>query len=38
MTHIRFEWDSSKAESNKNKHRVTFAEAETVFYDDNAIE
>ncbi len=22
MTHIRFEWDSSKAESNKTKNRV----------------
>lgn len=38
MSYIRFEWDSSKGVSNKTKHRVTFAEAETVFYDDNAIE
>jgi uncharacterized DUF497 family protein len=38
MTNLRFVWDSRKAKSNKFKHRVTFAEAETVFYDDNAIE
>ena len=31
-------WDFQKAKSNQIKHRVTFAEAETVFYDDNAIE
>ena len=38
MSYIRFEWDSRKAKSNEIKHRVTFTEAETVFYDDNAIE
>ncbi|MFM9965015.1 MAG: BrnT family toxin [Planctomycetaceae bacterium] len=28
-----FEWDDAKAESNKEKHGVTFAEAMTVFAD-----
>ena len=38
MESLRFVWDPQKAKSNKLKHRVTFAEAETVFYDDDAIE
>ena len=38
MSCIRFEWDSRMAKSNEGKHRVTFSEGETVFYDDNAIE
>jgi uncharacterized DUF497 family protein len=28
-----FAWDEGKAEENEHKHRVTFAEAETVFDD-----
>ena len=35
---IRFEWDASKALSNKKKHGVTFEEAQSVFYDDFAIQ
>lgn len=35
--HIRFEWDPSKAQSNKRKHGVSFDEAETVFYDENGL-
>ncbi len=35
---IKFEWDSTKAKSNKRKHGVTFEEAQTVFYDDYAIQ
>jgi uncharacterized DUF497 family protein len=38
MTSLRFIWGSQKAKANKLKHRVTFAEAETVFYDDDAME
>ena len=38
MQSLRFVWDPQKAKSNKLNHRVTFAEAETVFYDDDAIE
>ncbi len=33
---ITFEWDNDKNKSNKKKHNVSFEEAETVFYDDNA--
>jgi uncharacterized DUF497 family protein len=38
MESLRFVWDPQKAKSNRLKHRVTFAEAETVFFDDDAIE
>lgn len=37
MNEIRFVWDPRKASANERKHRVTFAEAETVFSDENAI-
>jgi uncharacterized protein len=33
-----FDWDDVKAESNKKKHGVSFAEAATAFSDPNAIE
>lgn len=33
-----FDWDEKKAESNKKKHGVSFAEAATAFNDENAIE
>jgi len=33
---IRFEWDPAKAAANLRKHGVSFAEAETAFYDDYA--
>ena len=32
-----FEWDSNKAEINIKKHQVSFEEAITVFYDDDAL-
>ncbi len=35
---IRFEWDEKKAESNQKKHGISFDEAKSVFYDDNAIQ
>lgn len=35
---IEFEWDSSKAASNKRKHGVTFEEAKSVFYDEFAVQ
>ncbi|MBI3020868.1 MAG: BrnT family toxin [Candidatus Omnitrophica bacterium] len=38
MHDIRFEWDKAKAALNKRKHGVSFEEAQTVFYDENAIE
>jgi uncharacterized DUF497 family protein len=30
---MRFEWDRSKASANRKKHKVTFDEAASVFYD-----
>ena len=37
MEEIIFEWDSVKADLNYAKHKVTFEEAKTVFYDENAV-
>lgn len=34
---IKFEWDPRKAERNLKDHRVSFAEASTVFYDPWAV-
>ena len=31
-----FKWDTKKATSNLKKHKVSFDEAKSVFYDDNA--
>jgi uncharacterized DUF497 family protein len=30
---MQFEWDPEKAQANRRKHRVSFEEAVTVFYD-----
>ena len=38
MEGIEFSWDARKARENLKKHRVSFEEASTVFYDENAIE
>lgn len=35
---IRFEWNKAKASSNQGKHGVSFEEAQSVFYDDRAIQ
>ena len=35
---IRFEWDSGKEKLNARKHGISFNEAESVFYDDYAIQ
>jgi uncharacterized DUF497 family protein len=35
---MRFEWDSVKATTNLKKHQVSFDEAQTVFYDDFAVQ
>lgn len=37
MSEVRFEWDEIKSRENKRKHRVSFEEAQTVFFDENAI-
>lgn len=34
---IRFEWDNNKNEINKKKHKISFEEAKTVFYDSEAL-
>lgn len=35
---LDFEWDKQKASSNVMKHGVSFDEAKTVFYDENAVQ
>lgn len=35
---LRFSWDEKKNTSNRRKHGVSFEEAQTAFFDDNAIE
>ena len=36
MLEIRFSWDEKKNRSNRRKHGVSFEEARTAFYDENA--
>jgi uncharacterized DUF497 family protein len=38
MNSISFSWDDRKNKANQKKHGVSFEEAETVFFDENAIE
>ncbi len=38
MNLIRFEWDDSKSKQNKKKHGISFEEAQSVFYDERAIQ
>ena len=38
MVKIIFEWDNKKDKTNKRKHGVSFEEARTAFYDENAIQ
>jgi hypothetical protein len=35
---MQFEWDPAKAAANRKKHQVSFEEAQTVFYDDFAVQ
>lgn len=37
MDSIKFEWDNNKAQVNIKKHGISFNEASTVFFDENAI-
>lgn len=37
MSYLKFEWDENKNAINKNKHKVLFEEAQTAFYDENAV-
>ena len=36
MNNLRFVWDENKNRANQKKHKVSFDEAKTVFYDENA--
>jgi hypothetical protein len=38
MSSLSFEWDEYKNQTNQKKHGISFEEAETVFYDENAIQ
>ncbi len=38
MIELRFEWDDRKEKTNFKKHGVSFEEARTAFYDENAIQ
>jgi uncharacterized protein len=35
---IKFEWNQAKNKSNQRKHGISFEEAQSVFYDDYAIQ
>ncbi len=37
MELLKFEWDENKNRINKSKHKVSFEEAKTVFYDEEAL-
>lgn len=37
MDTLRFEWDENKNLINQRKHGISFDEAKTVFYDDEAL-
>jgi uncharacterized DUF497 family protein len=34
---VRFQWDEDKARSNEEKHDITFDEAQSVFFDKDAV-
>ncbi|MCX6843643.1 MAG: BrnT family toxin [candidate division WOR-3 bacterium] len=38
MHGLTFVWDEKEDRDNQHKHRISFAEARTVFYDENARE
>ncbi len=38
MNELRFQWDEKKGKANLKKHGISFEEARTVFYDENAIQ
>ena len=38
MTGLKFEWDEKKENANVKKHGISFDEARTVFFDENAIQ
>ena len=36
MSYLKFVWDENKNQLNQKKHKVSFEEAKTVFFDENA--
>jgi len=38
MNDLRFIWDENKNKANQKKHGISFDEAKTVFFDENAVE
>jgi uncharacterized DUF497 family protein len=38
MQPLRFEWSEAKNRANQRKHGVSFSEAQTVFFDEQAVE
>jgi len=36
MNYLNFDWDEKKNQSNIQKHKVSFEDAKSAFYDDNA--
>ena len=38
MIRLEFQWDARKDRENRRKHGVSFEEARSVFYDENAVE
>ena len=38
MKYLSFSWDEKKNLANKEKHGVSFEEAKTVFFDENAVQ
>lgn len=38
MKSISFSWDDQKNKANQKKHKISFGEAQSVFFDGNAIE
>ena len=38
MNPIKFLWDDRKNAANQTKHKVSFEEAQSIFFDENAIE
>ncbi len=38
MKNLIFEWNNAKAKENLKKHGVSFEEAQSVFFDDNAVQ
>ena len=38
MSELRFDWDEAKNRANQKKHGISFEEAQTVFFDEDALE